>query len=185
MSLLCSLYNFWHSYGSDIQNGAVVLSAIAAFWIIADARGTAKRRGTLDLILHQESDRELVEARVAFNKIKAGEIRPSAYGKPDKRGTPEAETIRKVLNIHELTAVAIEEGVIDECVYRRWFNGTFISDYETTKDYIVEMRKTFDNPRGFLEFERAAIRWRDDRSWGAEPGWFGRKWTALKKLLRA
>ena len=184
MGVLCSLYHFWHTYGSDIQNGAVVLSAIAAFLIIADGRKTAKRRGTLDLILHQESDRELVEARVEFNKIKAGEIRPSTYGKPDKRGTPQAETIRKVLNIHELTAVAIQEGVIDECVYRRWFNNTFISDYETTKDYIVEMRKTFDNPKGFCEFEQTALRWKEDTTWG-RPSWWARKWGALKKLWRA
>ena len=55
------------------------------------------RRGTLDLILHQESDREPVEARVAINQIEAGDIRPSTCGQPDKRGSPEAETAEEGL----------------------------------------------------------------------------------------
>jgi hypothetical protein len=185
MSWLTSLYNFWHSYGSDIQNGAVVLSAIAAFAIIADSRKTAKRRGTLDLIMHQESDAELIQERIEFNKIKNGDTKPSTYGKPNKKGSVEAETLRKVLNIHELTAVAIQERVIDECVYRRWFNGTYIADYEAMKDYISEVRKTWNNPKVFREFERTAIRWRDDVDWDAPPRLLTRKWRALKAVLRA
>jgi hypothetical protein len=185
MGTLSALYNFWHTYGSDIQNGAVVLSAIAAFAVIQDARRTAKRRGTMDLILHQESDKELVEERQKFNKIKAGNIRLSSYGKPDKKASEEAQTLRKVLNIHELTAVAIGEGVIDECVYRRWFNGTYISDYQATKGYITEARRTHANPKAFSEFEKAALRWEEDVSWNANPGWWGRKVKALRSLWRA
>lgn len=185
MGLGSTLYTFWHTYGSDIQNGAVVISAFAAFRVIADARRTAKRRGTLDLILHQESDGELIEARTRFNAIKAGDIKPSTYGKPDKKTTEQAETLRKVLNIHELTAVAIQEGVIDECVYRRWFNATFVADYEVTKDYIAEMRNTWNNPCGFKEFEETALRWKADKTWGAPPSWWRRKFAAAKGLWKA
>lgn len=185
MGWLSETYQLWHTYGSDIQNGAVVLSAIAAFYIIADARRTAKRRATLDLILHQESDTDLIEERTNFNNIKAGDIKPSSFGKPDRKGTPEAETIRKILNIHELTAVAIQERVMDECVYRRWFNGTYIADYEATKDYIVEARKTYSNPKVFREFEETAVRWKNDDDWGAPPGWARRKWNAATALWRA
>ena len=138
------LYTFWHSYGSDIQNGAVVLSAIAAFGVISDNRKLARRRGTMDLILHQESDRELVEARVEFNKIKAGEIRPSTYGKPERINDKEAQIIRRVLNVHELTAVAIQQGVIDECVYRTWFNTTFIKDYDIREISLIQDKTNMD-----------------------------------------
>jgi hypothetical protein len=185
MGPLSALYNFWHSYGSDIQNGAVVLSAIAAFAVIRDARRTAKRRGTMDLILHQESDKELVEERRKFNEIKRGKIRISSYGKPEERGSEEAQALRKILNIHELTAVAIGEGVIDECVYRRWFNATYIGDYEATKGYIGEARKTHSNPLAFSEFEKMATRWKDDKSWGAAPGWWSRKAKAIRATWRA
>jgi hypothetical protein len=177
------LFDFWKFYGSDIQNGAVVLSAIAAFHVIRDNRRIAKRRGTMDLILHQESDRELVEARTEFNKIKSGETWPSHFGKPDRKNDPEAQIIRRVLNVHEMTAVAIREGVIDERVYRSWFNGTYISDFEAMKDYIAEARKTYANPRAFCEYETLAIRWRDDKAWGAPPSFLRRKWDAICKVV--
>lgn len=185
MGIAEATYTFWHSYGSDIQNGAVVLSAVAAFRVISDARKTAKRRGTLDLILHQQSDSELITERENFNAIKNGETKPSLYGKPDKKGTEQAETLRKVLNIHELTSVAIQEGVIDECVYRRWFNATFIADYDVTKDYIGEIRKTYSNPKAFLEFEKTALRWKADVMWDAPPGWWGRKLRACRNVFKA
>jgi hypothetical protein len=50
-----------------------------------------------------------------------------------------------VLNLHELTAVTIEEGVINERIYRRWFNNTFIKDYEATEAYIIEAHKTYES----------------------------------------
>lgn len=185
MGWLSSLYNFWHSYGSDIQNGAVVLSAFAAFSVIRDSRRTAKRRGTMDLILHQQSDAELVASRAAFNDIKGGNVRPSSYGKADKKGSDEFETIRKVLNIHELTAVAIIEGVIDERVYRRWYNSTIINDYEAMKDFLAEARRTYSNPCAFCEFQKLAKRWKDDPNWDVAPSWLERKRQAVMKVLRA
>lgn len=185
MTAFTATYQFWHSYGSDIQNGAVVLSAIAAFLVIRDARSVAKRRGTLDLILHQESDAELIDAREGFIALKAGTTKISSYGVADKRSSDEAQHLKKVLNLHELTAVAIQEGVIDECVYRRWFNGTYISDYEATKDYITAVRANYDNSKVFSEFENTALRWKADKAWGAPPSWWVRKWKALKDFCKA
>jgi hypothetical protein len=185
MDLLSALYNFWHTYGSDIQNGAVVLSAIAAVWVIRSGRANSLKRNTMDLILHQESDRELIDARIAFNELKSGATKLATYGTPDQKNTTEAQTLRKVLNLHELTSVAIAEGVIDECVYRRWFNTTFTKDYQATKAYIEAARITYGNPKAFVEFEKTATRWENDNSWDAPPSWFHRKYEAMSKVMRA
>ena len=185
MSVFSTLYTFWHLYGSDIQNGAVVLSAVAAFLVIRDTRATARRRGTLDLILHQESDRELIEARDGFTALKDGTTKISSFGVPAQRNSPEARHLKKVLNLHELTAVAIQERVIDECVYRRWFNGTYIADYEATKAFIEAVRKSYGNEAVFSEFEKTALRWKNDQSWGAEPNWVRRKIDAVKAIIQA
>ena len=139
----------------------------------------------MDLILHQQSDAELVSSRKRFNEIKNAAERPSTYGKPEKKNSNEFETIRKVLNIHELTAVAINQGVIDEVSYRRWFNSTIINDREAMKDFIVAARRTYDSPKAFCEFEKLAKRWRDDPDWDADPNWLQRKWAAAGKLFRA
>jgi hypothetical protein len=183
--LLSAIYNFWNTYGSDIQSGAVVLSAIAAFWAINSARQNGRRKNTLDLILHQESDGDIIDARGRFNELKAGTTKLETYGSDAEKNTEQAQTIRKILNLHELTAVAIEEGVIDERVFRRWFNTTYIKDFEATKAYIAKARKTYQNDRAFIEFERAALRWQVDASWYAQPSWWRRKKEALAKLRRA
>lgn len=183
--MLPAIYDFWHTYGSDIQSGAVVLSAIAAFLVIRSARQNAKRRNTLDLILHHESDRDLIEARSKFNELKAGTTKLATYGTATQKNSKEAQTIRKVLNLHELTAVAIEEGVINERVFRRWFNTTFIKDFEATEAYITEARKTYENPKAFCEFERMARRWKADTAWYDSPTWWERKQEALSRLWRA
>ena len=185
MGLPSTLYTFWHTYGPDIQNGAVVLSAVAAFYVIRSARANSLRRNTMDLILHQESDRELIDARAAFNELKAGSTKLATFGSPTEKNSPQAQTLRKVLNLHELTSVAIAEGVIDECVYRRWFNTTFTGDYEATKAYIATARVTYGNPKAFVEFEKTAIRWANDPSWDAPPGWLSRKAGAARRLLQA
>lgn len=185
MVSLADLYNFWHTYGSDIQNGAVVLSAVAAFHVIRDSRATARRRGTLDLILHQESDKELVEARDGFTALKTGDVKISSFGVEAKRNSEQARNLKKVLNLHELTATAIQEGVIDECVYRRWFNGTYIADYDATKDYIKAVRASYGNPKVFSEFESTALRWKADKDWGSPPNKLTRKIHALKGFWRA
>jgi len=139
----------------------------------------------MDLILHHESDRDLINARIKFNELKAGDTKLATFGKPDHKNSEGAQTIRKVLNLHELTAVAIEEGVIDERVFRRWFNSTFVKDFEATEAYIVEARKTYDNSRAFCEFERMAKRWRADRSWYDSPTWWERKREAISRVRRA
>jgi hypothetical protein len=183
--MLSDFYQFWHTYGSDIQNGAVVLSAIAAFWVIAESKATARRRATMDLILHQESDKELIAERIAFNAIKSGTVKVATFASNESRNSSEFSAIRKILNLHELTAVAINEGVIDERVYRRWFNTTYVADYEATKNFIRDARITYDNEAAFSEFEQTAIRWKEDTNWPPKPGWFRRKWRALRRVTYA
>lgn len=178
--MIAESYNLWHTYGPDIQNGAVVLSAVAAFVVIRSSRASAKRRNTLDIILHQESDAELINARKNFNELKSAETKLAVYGHSDQKNSEHAQTIRKIINLHELTAVAIQEGVIDECVYRRWFNTTYVKDYAAVDAYIAAARVTYDNPQAFVEFERTAKRWRDDKSWPKQPGWIERKWRGFR-----
>lgn len=236
-----SFINHWVTYGSEYQNGAVVLSAIAALWIIIQNKSISKKRGTLDLILHQQSDKELIVDRARFNDLKLNGKRSSVYVEawknarkrnpvsdqvddsfhgtfgamlsvnnvshrvaevkgvsilPDGKGDgkkksfrdderKDFELIRRVINVHELTAVAIRENTIDECVYRRWFNGSYIDDYEYVRDYIWELRKAAGNPKIYVEFEQTAIRWKNDNVWNAPPGWLTRKWQALKGLAKA
>lgn len=183
--MFTSITTFWTSYGPDLQSGAVVLSAIAAFVLITSSRQAARRRNTLDLILHHQSDGDLIDARESFNKLKAGATKLVVYADASKKGDPNFEVIRTVLNIHELTAVAIEEGVIDERVFRRWYNQTIINDYKETREFIEQVRLTYNIPNGFCEFEHLAKRWEADKAWNPTPSFIRRKLAAIARVLTA
>jgi len=180
-----SILTFWSTYGSIITGGAIIVSAVSAFFIILSNRNIAKRRATLDLILHIESDGDLITARNEFINLKKSEKRSANWGKEEQRESPEAKNIRTTLNINELVAVSIKEGVIDETVFRRWFNRAYIDDWKSMTGYVEEVRKYKENPKIFIELEELAERWDDDKSWNSPPNWIRRKITALMKITKA
>ena len=139
----------------------------------------------MDLILHIESDGDLIEARNEFINLKNSTTRSGHWGTHAEKDRPEAKTIRTVLNIHELVAVSINEGVIDERVFRCWFNKAFIDDYKSMSGYIDAVREYKKNPKIFKEFETIASRWDDDRTWYDSPGFWARKRKAFTKFIRA
>lgn len=146
----------------------------------------AQRRATLDLILHIESDGDLINARNEFTKIKKSNFRSSQHGKEENRDTDEASHIKTVLNINELVAVSIKEGVISERVFRTWFNGAFIDDYKQMTGYINEIRQWKKSDKIFQELELLAKRWESTNDqWYAKPGWIARKYHAFAIFLRA
>lgn len=179
------LLRFWALYGSAITGGAVIVSALCAITVILANRTIARKRATLDLILHIESDGDLIDARNKMIDLKKSTNRSGVYGTEDKRDSDEAKAIRTTLNIDELVAVQIVEGVIDERVYRRWFNKAFIDDYKSMTGYIEAVREYKKNPNVFRELELLAKRWEDDVAWYQHPGWFRRKMNALKLAWRA
>ena len=182
---MASFLNFWTTYGPVFTGGAVIISAAVAIGVLFTNRGIARRRATLDLILHIESDGDLIKARNAFSDIKKRDVRSSTFGKEDQRATDDAEHIRTVLNINELVAVSIQEGVIDERVFRRWFNSAFIDDYKSMTGYIEETRK-WRSIHVFKELEALATRWEaTNAAWYAGPSWFSRKCSAIVKIFRA
>lgn len=179
------LLGFWITYGSAITGGAVIVSAICAFAVILANRTIARKRATLDLILHIESDGDLIDARNQMIDLKNSDNKSSVWGTEDKRDSDEAKAIRTALNINELVAVQIHEGVIDERVYRKWFNKAFIDDYKAMSGYIEAVREYKKNPCVFRELELLARRWESDPDWYNHPGWFLRKWNALRLVWRA
>lgn len=177
--------DFWQAYGPILTGGAVIISAFSAILILISNRTIARKRATLDLIMHIESDKELIDARQHFIEIKKSAMRSSTYGTEDQRACPEAETIRKILNINELTAVSIQEGVISESVFRRWFNSAFIDDYKTMTGYIEATRR-WKNAHVFEELESLATRWeKTNAEWYAGPSLFNRKIRAMSEVWRA
>ncbi|WP_051881436.1 DUF4760 domain-containing protein [Parvularcula oceani] len=111
--------------------------------------------------------------------------REGKLSEEDEERRDDRLAIDKILNVHELTAVAIQEGALDERVFRRWYNKAYIRDYESMTGYIEAIRINRQNPAIFKELEALAKAWKEDRNFYAEPGWARRKWRALKKAIKA
>ena len=176
---------WWDAVDHHVATVAVVASAVGALWIVIASHRISRRRATLDIILQTESDKDLIRARKIFTRILEGNEKPEFWGMKENRKSDEAHAIRTVLNIHELMAVSIQEGVIDERVWRRWYNRGYISDYNEMVGYIKQVRAWKNNPALYKEFELLAQRWERDQRWYAPPGFFKRKYEAAIAFLRA
>lgn len=177
--------SFWTTYGSVITGGAVVISAITAIVVLRVNRSIARRRATLDLILHIETDGDIIKARKAMSTAKKNPAGSRAWSAVDKRDSDEANAIRTILNVNEIVAVSIAEDIIDEHIYHRWQRGAYIEDYRSMEDYVRGVREYWRNPSIYVEVEKLVHRWEGMPAFQDRPGWLERKRRALRDLSRA
>ncbi|MEM0929874.1 MAG: DUF4760 domain-containing protein [Pseudomonadota bacterium] len=200
---MSDLGSIWVANSSYISDAAIVLSAGAAVVLVIATRQNARRAKTLDFILKCQTDGDILAARKTFVDVANSEQRSSYYVQHDDVQHPtkvkdlsrlteeqkiietQRNAIRTILNLNELTAVSILEGAMDERVYRRWGNGTYIKDYDQMTAYIAEVRNRFGNPAIYKEFEWLARKWKDDTKFVAPPGWLERKRRALGAVWSA
>jgi hypothetical protein len=124
---------------------------------INEQRNIARKRAALDLFLKTELDKSNVDAYHAFEAaFKA--LRTVEKGTMSEfRQTPEYRDIRAYLNIHELIAVGIHQGVLDEDVCFEFWAGELIDAYRSGKTVVDLVRE--DSPLSYVAFERAYYRW--------------------------
>lgn len=112
-----------------------------------------KAMATLNMILHQRSDVELMKASEAIrNKGKDNVI---YFSNNDLY----RHYVLKVLNLREITASAINQGILDENTYKQIFYSLVLSDWEDLKDVIYTIRKEQKNETLFQDFESLVRRW--------------------------
>lgn len=112
-----------------------------------------KAMATLNMILHQRSDVELRKASEAIrNKGKDNVI---YFSNNDLY----RHYVLKVLNLREITASAINHGILDENTYKQIFYSLVLSDWEDLKDVIYTIRKEQKSETLFQDFESLVRRW--------------------------
>lgn len=70
-----------------------------------------------------------------------------------------------MLNHYEILAIGVREGIIDEPIYRRWFQTGFVRDWEAASDLISRLRKdpdVYNRQAVFIELEELGSRWRSE-----------------------
>lgn len=146
---------FGESIGFWIQTGAFLLSALAAVWVVHHNGAMAKRRATIDHIIHQKSNQALLDAIHIVYKLHEDKAQFTNFlSHPD---SDECKAILKLLNNHEFIALGIRRNAFEERIYKELQFSNFMKVYNSAAGIIGEIRKAA--PMAFQEFEWLIKRW--------------------------
>jgi hypothetical protein len=141
-----------------VQTVAIVLSAIGVIASITWSRIVSRRRATIDMILAEQTNKELLQIRSEYLDA-LRENRLLQYANLETWFTPQAFPLVSILNRYEITAIGIAEGIIDEKIYRRYWRTSLVRDWLGCQPVVVHQREVFGNPKLFCDFEALAKRW--------------------------
>lgn len=171
---------FNQTYGFWIQTGAIILSIIVTGYFAQKAikangqsaketlehnHTMVRKRATIDIILQENQDDELVAAKriVASLPPEASFIK---YLEPslcdNEKAQAEKESIRILLNRLEFIALGIHQGAFEEEIYKRLQYSDAMDTWNKAKPMIMELRRQRDRNTYYQELERLAIRWGKD-----------------------
>jgi hypothetical protein len=134
--------------------GVALIIALASIFV---QRGLARRRAALDFFFKTEMDKSTVDA---YNSYESAIEKFKKHGSAKALYDDDAEyrSVRAYLNIHELVAVGIHTGVLDEKVCYNFWSDELIEAFEDSKsliDYIRSMGSVFS----YTEFEKLSKKW--------------------------
>jgi hypothetical protein len=150
-------------YGPMLSAGAILVSAAVALIVakltISMNRKIARRRATLDLLAQQRWDKDYLCTKQEFIKIRDGEGGLVKWSDKQYRNTLEINHIRNMLNDYELVSVGIKNEILDEKLYKEWFESSFTKDWKESKSFIMELRRSEQRDKLFKEFKWLARKW--------------------------
>lgn len=146
------------TWGFWIQTGALIISAIAAIWIIAATRRDNKRRATIDLVILQKQDTELQNAKRHILSLHDKREENFAKYLQDK-DSDDFKNLLRVLNNYEFIAAGIREDALDEEIFKRVQWSVCIKDWNALCGFVMEFRRSQQRPTLFQEFELLAKKW--------------------------
>lgn len=136
-----------------VSIAASLIAAIIAIWGVITQRVIARRRATIDYITRQQSDGDLILARQKFIELSKDAAGLAHWAAEANENTEQAGYIRLVMNEHELIAIAIQKGVIDYGMYKRWNKSSTIKYWNHGAPFVMALRHRLGNPAIFHEFE--------------------------------
>jgi hypothetical protein len=149
---------FGETAGFWIQTSVLAVSAIAAVWVIRASKTQEKRRATIDLIMDQKRDPNLVVARKKIIAMhESGEKNFSRF--LSTPASDEYKNILLVLNAYEFVASGIREGAFDEYTYKRLRYFNLIRDWNALSAFVTEFQNSKRSYTLFQDFAWLGKRW--------------------------
>ncbi|MDC2888827.1 DUF4760 domain-containing protein [Psychrosphaera algicola] len=140
---------------STIMTGLIAFAI--AYQAIYSNRDIARKKNSIDTILHAKNDGKLRNAITVTGQIHNNAdktIKSFAY--ESKKFTKGASEFRYCLNFYEYISVGIRHGIYDEIVMKESMCGTVTRVYERCKPFIQTLRLQNQAPTAYCEFERLA-----------------------------
>jgi Domain of unknown function (DUF4760) len=135
---------------------ATIALVVAVISILVQ-RGVAKRRAAIDCFFPTEMDKSIIDACHSYE---------SAMDKFKDHGSVEAlynddadyRSVRAYLNIHELVAVGVHTGVLDEKVCFEFWSDELMDAYAEGKP-IIEHIRSLDSLFSYTDLEILNTKW--------------------------
>lgn len=145
------------SLGFWLQTAGVLISAIAAVYVIRSNGKQARMRATIDLVLAQKKDEQIIEARkkvLALTNTSGNLARHL-----DDPASEAYKAIQITLNNYEFIATGIRQGAFDEAIYKRMRYSIVCNDWRSLKAFVIENRNKKQRPTLYQEFNWLGERW--------------------------
>lgn len=134
------------------------MSALAAIIVIKTNGKQARVRATVDLVIHQKQDKDLIEARsLVVGLYRNGDTNLAKY--LSDLICPEYRAIQATLNNYEFIASGFREAAFDEGIYKRMRYSIWLKDWNALHAFIIEIRTLQKKDTLYQEFERISTRW--------------------------
>lgn len=145
------------TWGFWVQTGALVLSALAAVAVIYFNGRQARKRATIDLMLHQKNNQQLLADTRKVWELAEQNGTFAALAKDTK--SEECSHILRVLNGYEFVALGIRKRAFDENIYKMSQFSNVMKVWKASDGFIREIRSREDKPTLFQELEWLILRW--------------------------
>jgi hypothetical protein len=150
------------SYGPLITAGAIFISGLVAAIAIYHNLSTARRRATIDVVMHEKMNPALVAARKKVLALHERDTEFVRFALKEHADSDEATTILTVLNFREFVAAGIREKAFDEDMFKRIQFSVVARDWQACEGFVRELRRLRGRPTLFQEFQWLAERWLAD-----------------------
>jgi hypothetical protein len=140
----------------------VLIAAIVAYRAVRLQQEMARGRAALDFFLKTETDDKVIRLYDEFKRIAPG-LREAAFD--DFIFTKECQQVRAFLNVCELIAVGVNEGVLSDRVAFAYWGDVLPESYLAAEPFIrfVRRRPQIGSPQTYAELEILSRKWHQRR----------------------
>lgn len=149
---------------SVTQSAVIFISAIIAVCTITSTRKTSKERATLDVVLGDYQDKDLVEAsNMIFTLVREDRNQLfTVFQNEDGKKANERSSLLLVLNRYEFYASAMNNGILDEQLFKRLHCSNFIKLWDAVSPTVMSIRDKERKDTLFKDLEILVLRWKSN-----------------------